>query len=171
MTDYKITDNNNIPKLLEVLDDLERHRVEIGIFGEEDSELLMIASVNEFGCQIQVTDKMRAYLHSQGLHLSRHTELITIPERSFIRSGFDAQKDDYEERAARMLDSVLRLDLPVRTFFETLGEYISGRLQEYLTSVDSPPNHPFTVAQKGSSNPLINTGRLRQAITHRVVKK
>jgi hypothetical protein len=64
-----MTDKNNIPKLLQVLDDLESNKIEIGIFGSDDSTILMIATVNEFGCKIDVTPKMRAYLHSQGLHL------------------------------------------------------------------------------------------------------
>lgn len=168
---FKVKDENNIPKILKALGDLEGSRIEIGIFGSDDSTILMIASVQEFGCKITVTDKMRAYLHSQGLHLKASTKQITIPERSFIRSGFDEQKDRYEKRAAKMLDKVLHLELPVDTFFTVLGEYIAGQLQTYLTDVRTPPNHPFTTAQKGSTNPLIDSGRMRQAITHRVVKK
>ena len=42
----KITDKNNIPKLLQVLDDLESHKIEIGIFGSDDSTILMIATEN-----------------------------------------------------------------------------------------------------------------------------
>lgn len=168
---YKVTDENNIPKLLKVLEALEGNKIEIGIFGSDDSTILMIATVQEFGCKIDVTPKMRAYLHSQGLHLKASTKQITIPERSFIRSGFDEQKDRYEKRAAKLLDKVLHLEMPVDTFFNTLGEYIAGQLQEYLTNIDRPPNHPFTIAQKQSSNPLVDSGRMRQAISHRVVKK
>lgn len=167
---YKVKDKNNIPKLLQVLEELESHRIEIGIFGGDDATILMIATVQEFGCKIDVTPKMRAYLHSQGLHLSASTTQINIPERSFIRSGFDAQKERYEARATKLLDQVLHLKLPVKTFFNALGEYIAGQMQEYMTDIDSPPNHPFTVAQKKSSNPLIDSGRMRQAITYRVVK-
>lgn len=168
---FKVKDENNIPKLLKVLEDLEGNKIEIGIFGSDDSTILMIATVQEFGCKIDVTPKMRAYLHSQGLHLKASTKQINIPERSFIRSGFDEQKDRYETRAAKMLDKVLHLEMPVDTFFKVLGEYITGQLQEYLTDTRTPPNHPFTAAQKGSTNPLIDSGRMRQAITHRVVKK
>lgn len=167
---YEVTDKNNIPELLQVLEDLGSNRIHIGIFGRDDSTVLMIATVNEFGCKITVTPKMRAYLHSQGLHLKASTKQITIPERSFIRSGFDEQKDGYEKRAAKMLDKVLHLELPVDTFFDTLGKYVAGQLQTYLTGLDQPSNHPFTVGRKGSSNPLISSGRMRQAITHQVVK-
>lgn len=168
---YKITDENNIPKLLEVLDELGSNKIEVGIFGSEGSTVLMIATVQEFGCKIEVTPKMRGYLHSQGLHLKKSTKEISIPERSFIRSGFDEQKERYEERAEMLLDKVLHLELPVKVFMQALGQYIAGQLRLYLTDISSPSNHPFTVARKGSSNPLIDTGRMRQAIDYRVVKK
>ncbi|NLB56586.1 MAG: hypothetical protein GX811_12655 [Lentisphaerae bacterium] len=166
----KVIDKNNIPKLLEVLDALWSHQIQIGIFGSDDSTILMIAAVHEFGCKITVTPKMRAYLHSQGLHLKASTKQINIPERSFIRAGFDEQKERYEKRAAMLLDKVIHLELPVGTFFNILGEYVAGQLQEYLTDLRTPPNSPFTIARKGSSNPLIATGLLRQKITHKVVK-
>lgn len=166
----KVIDKNNIPKLLQVLDDLENSRIEIGIFGSEGSTILMIAAVNEFGCKITVTPKMRAYLHSQGLHLKASTKQINIPERSFIRSSYDQEKDKIISRANKLLEKVLKLELPVQTFFELLGEYIVGVMQGYLTDLSDPSNHPFTIARKDSTNPLIDSGRMRQAITHKVVK-
>lgn len=45
-----------------------------------------IAAVHEYGCTIRVTDKMRGYLHSQGLHLKQSTQFIRIPERSYLRA-------------------------------------------------------------------------------------
>jgi hypothetical protein len=45
-----------------------------------------IAWVHEYGCTIRVTEKMRAYLHTQGMHLKASTQYINIPERSFLRS-------------------------------------------------------------------------------------
>ena len=44
-----------------------------------------IAAVHEFGCTIQVTPKMRAYLHHQGVHLKASTQYIVIPPRPFLR--------------------------------------------------------------------------------------
>lgn len=44
-----------------------------------------IAAVHEFGCTIQVTPKMRAYFHYQGIHLKASTQFIVIPPRPFLR--------------------------------------------------------------------------------------
>lgn len=165
-----IHDETSVPDFLKMLDDLTSTHLEIGVFGEDDSEILMIANVNEFGCQIEVTEKMRNYLRAIGLPLKNDTKYINIPERSFIRGGYQENKNKIIDNAEVLLEKVINLQLPVETFFETLGEYIVGLIQQYLTDLRTPKNHPFTISQKGSSNPLIDTGRLRQSITYKVVK-
>ena len=60
----------------------ERDIVEVGVFGSR----ARIARVHEFGKDIEVTPKMRAYLHSIGIHLNPKTTKIHIPERSFMRT-------------------------------------------------------------------------------------
>lgn len=167
----KTVDETRVPEFLKMLDDLTRTHLEIGIFGEDDSDILMIANVNEFGCQIQVTDKMRNYLHAIGLHLKNSTKTINIPERSFLRNSYDQEKNNIISKTEPLLRQVIALELPVNVFFDTLGEYIVGQVQDYLTRIRSPKNHPFTVQQKGSSNPLIDAGRLRDSITYKVVNR
>lgn len=168
---YKVEDTNNIPKYIEMLEQLTSTVIEVGIFGENGSEILMIANVQEFGCNIQVTPKMRNYLHAISLHLKKNTKEIRIPERSFIRSGFDDREDKIRNEANKLLKRVLSFELDVGRFFDALGEIVVGQLQEYMTDLKTPPNHPFTVRQKGSSNPLIDTGRLRQSIAFRVKRR
>ena len=166
----KTIDETRVPEFLKMIDELTSTHIEIGIFGEDDSDLLLIAHVNEFGANIKVTDKMRAYLHHVGLHLKASTREINIPERSFLRSGYDTHKNKIINNIEPLLKKVIALELPVDAFFDTLGEYIVGQLQDYLTSIKAPANHPFTIEQKGSNNPLINTGKLRESITYKVVR-
>lgn len=166
----KIKDETRVPEFLKMLDELTSTHLEIGIFGEDNSKILMIAHVNEFGCQIDVTDKMRNYLHVIGLHLKKDTRVINIPERSFLRTGYDINKNKIIDKTEPLLKKVIALELPVDAFFNALGEYVVGQIQEYMTSIKSPANHPFTIAQKKSSNPLINTGKLRDSITYKVVR-
>lgn len=165
-----IKDETRVPEFLKMLKELTSTHLEIGVFGEDDSEMLVIANVNEFGVQIEVTDKMRNYLRVIGLPLKKDTKYINIPERSFLRAGYDQGKNDFIEKSEPLLEKVLALDLSVDDFFNTLGEYIVGQIQKYLTSIREPKNHPFTIAQKKSSNPLIDQGHLRDSITYKVVK-
>ena len=167
----RIKEVNNIPQILDVMNELERTKLQIGIFAEEGSELFIIAMVNEYGTSIKVTQKMRAYLHYQGLHLKASTTHIKIPERSFIRSGFEYGRKDIEDVVEKALPLVLSLRLSPDEFYKLVGEMAVGKIHEYIQQLDSPPNHPFTVKGKGSSHPLIDTGRLNQSITYRVVKE
>ena len=177
----KIHDETKVPQFLKMLDELYNTHLEIGIFSDgkggerhnKDSDItvLGIATVHEFGVEIKVTDKMRGYLHSIGIHLKSSTRTIKIPERSFIRAGYDEEKENIIKQSEKLLEKVMRLELPVDVFFNTLGEIIVGRIQEYLTDLRTPPLHPVTIARKGSSNPLIDTGRLRDSITYKVVRK
>lgn len=95
---------------------------------------------------------------------------VTIPERSFIRSGFDERLPNIENKAIMLLKQVLLMKISVENYYDLLGDYIVGQLKGYMTELDSPPNSPVTINNKGSSNPLIDTGRLRQSITYKVVR-
>mgnify|MGYP004620081547 CR=1 FL=1 len=46
-----------------------------------------------------------------------------------------------------------------------LGEIMRGDIVLSLTNLNTPPNAPSTIKQKGSSNPLIDTGLLRSSIS------
>jgi hypothetical protein len=51
---------------------------------------------------------------------------------------------------------------------EILGQRAVGQIQERIASGIAPANAPSTVAKKGSSTPLIDTGVLRSSITYQV---
>jgi len=68
--------------------------VKVGIFNHEKG---YIAHILEFGVSIPVTEKMRKYLHSQGLHLRNSTTEINIPERPLFRLVFDIEKNKIEQ--------------------------------------------------------------------------
>lgn len=168
-----IRDDNKIPDLIKQLEHLESKRIEAGVFAgkkhpDSDIDLADLAKIHEYGVTIEVTPKMRAYLHSIGLHLRKDTTHIRIPERSFIRAGWDNNKDDVEKRIERFLPQVMELDINLDTFLEAVGKEVEGRLKEFMKNLHYPPNSSFTIRRKGSSNPLIDTGALLDSITYKV---
>ena len=171
----KIKDENNTQKYLQVVEELATTKLQIGIFAKdskgEKPNIMMLAMVHEYGIDIKVTEKMRAYLHSQGMHLKKDTKKIKIPERSFIRGGFDTNQKNINREVEKLLPKVLDLKLSVKAFYNTIGALLVGMIEEYMTDLSDPPNHPYTVKKKGSSNPLINTGDLRQRITYKVLRR
>ena len=53
-----------------------------------------------------------------------------------------------------------------------MGAMAAGKVQQYIADVFiPPPNSPRTIARKGSSHPLIDTGQMRQSITWQRTKK
>lgn len=166
-----VRDTNNVNKLLRTLTKLQRKKIKIGILSKEDGKILTIANVHEFGVTIYVTKKMRAYLHRIGIHLKKETKVINIPERSFIRSGFDENKDDMGNKVSMLISNLINDDIDVDTFYEAIGHYCVGKIQEYLTDLSNPPLSPVTLENRehGGSNPLIDTGKLRDAITFEIV--
>jgi len=166
----QIHDVNKIPQILDVIKELQETKLQVGIFAEEGSELFMIAMVNEYGTSINVTPKMRAYFHYQGIHLKGTTTQIKIPERSFIRAGFEYGRNDLEKLVEKALPLVLNLRLSVDEFYKMLGEMAVGKIHEHIQRLRTPPNSPMTIANKKSSKLLIDTGRLTQSITYKVVR-
>jgi len=94
---------------------------------------------------------------------------VNIPERSFIRASFDANMSKIENYVDRSLSQIFNFQLPVSTFYEELGAYCTSLIKKYMTDLKSPPNSSLTQSMKGFNNPLINTGRLRNSITFKVI--
>lgn len=149
--------------------DLQGRKVNVGYI--EGGEMAWLAAIHEYGCRIKVTPKMRAYLHSQGLHLKRDTDEIVIPERSFLRAGYDASKDGVIRKTNPLIADVLGGTMSADEFCKVVGTLLRSRVQDYARDLRSPALHPFTIKQKGSSNPLVGSGDMIGAISYEVEKK
>ncbi len=91
-----------------------------------------------------------------------------IPERSYMRSTFDARRDDYERGLRKALKSVVAGEADIDVELGRLGLVVSGDIQETIATLTDPPLAEYTIKKKGSSKPLIDTGRLKQSIDHEV---
>lgn len=91
---------------------------------------------------------------------------IEIPERSYIRSTMDEQRRALNAFTDKLIVQVMLGQFNVKRALGILGEFIQAKIQRKITILKDPPNAPRTIAEKGSSNPLIDTGRLRQSIRY-----
>lgn len=160
------TKKNEFPKMERSLQRLNGKKVSVGVLG--GGEQSWLASIHEYGCRIEVTPKMRAYLASTGLYLKQTTTHITIPERAFLRNGYDENKDEVIDKAEHVLGDVVGGTMTTDQFFEMVGLFMKSKIQDYARDLDVPPNHPYTVDNKGSSNPLVDSGNMINAISYRV---
>lgn len=161
---YK-TKINKLPKISRTIEALGKKSIEIGAIQGEHAWL---AGIHEYGCDIEVTPKMRAFLHYQGLHLKDSTTHIKIPERSFLRASHDTNGEAVLKQSERALGQVVVGNMSLEQYMDMVGRDYVTMIKDYIVELDSPPNHPFTTEQKGSSNPLVDTGNLVESISYRV---
>ncbi len=155
---------NKLPEYETYLKGLKGKKIKIGALEGENAWL---AGIHEYGCRIKVTPKMRAYLHSQGLHLKSSTKEIVIPERAFLRNGYDTNADRIMEQTSRAVAQVVAGKMSVDDTLDLCGQQFVTAIKTYMRDLKNPPNHPFTVEQKGSSNPLIDTGGMLESISYK----
>ena len=92
-----------------------------------------------------------------------------IPERSFIRSTVDAHaKGDWARESEALKKAVVQDGLTVDVALKRMGLLIKAAIQAKIRSNVPPPNAPSTIARKGSSKTLINTGQLLNSIDYEV---
>lgn len=157
------TVKNEFPKMVTTAETISGKKVEVGANWAN----AWLAGIQEYGCTIPVTPKMRAFLHRQGLHLKDDTAVIKIPERSFLRTGHDENVDRIIKQTERAIGQVLAGKMTVDDMLDLYGEQMATAIKTYMRDLSTPPNHPYTVEQKGSSNPLIDTGALVESIEWR----
>lgn len=95
---------------------------------------------------------------------------LGVPERSFLRSTFDKQKDHWYRLTHRLLRATSRGKLELETAMRLIGEQMKADVKKSITSGAGvpPPNAPSTIARKGSSRPLVDSARLVGSIDYEV---
>jgi hypothetical protein len=149
---YRLIDRDKGWKALkrQLQEAAKKPHVVVGIFGDKAREShgptftnAQVASVHEFG-------------------------LGNAPERSFIRGTIDAKASQIQALSRQLASQVLLRRLPIRQALGLLGAFVEGLIKERISRGIPPPNAPSTIARKGSSTPLINTGQMRASVSHEV---
>lgn len=91
---------------------------------------------------------------------------INIPERPFMSNAFDDNRSKYVEALKISAPKILRGEVKVGEVVSKLGIVFADDVREEIINLDTPPNAPSTIKQKGSSNPLIDTGQMKNSVTH-----
>lgn len=91
-----------------------------------------------------------------------------IPSRPFMAQTFDLFQQETKSFIENEHGKVLDGKQSEEQALAKIGVFYQGKTQETFVKGEFAANAPFTVERKGSSKPLIDTGRLRQSITHQV---
>jgi len=141
--------DHGLDQLLRQADALNGSGVKVGIQAGADSQdgvdMVDIAVFNELGT-------------------------ADIPARPFVRNAAEKNRQDIAtvmDHLARKVEDGAGTD----TALETLGQWYQGRQQAHIRSGEFVPNAPATIKKKGSSVPLIDKGKLVNAVRYEVLKK
>lgn len=96
---------------------------------------------------------------------------VTIPERSFIRAGFDHNKNALAEIVHQEIAEIYQGRQTARGAAEWIGGKAVDLIQEYMTDASHfTPKGDIQRARAPSyaDSPLMVTGRLRNSITYKV---
>lgn len=181
-------------KLKELVKKMSKnYTVKVGLLAqkggsEEVSENLDYAglgAVQEFGCDIKITQKMAAFLAIKAKELGLpklekdSDGYVHIPARSFLQMPLTkknavinelrnqlgkASKEEIIDYITRSKDGLLTLAvmLGASAVEVVMQAFDTGGFGEWA------PDSPLTIAMKGSANPLQDKGNLQGAITFEV---
>lgn len=91
-----------------------------------------------------------------------------IPERPFMQNAMRANQIEYVTAMRSSAAKIIRGEANLEQTMQKLGIRAQGDIQAEITSLSRPPNSPVTIELKGSSNPLIDSGEMRAAVTFKV---
>lgn len=104
--------------------------------------------------------------------VAAYNELGTdhIPARPFIRQSVD----DNESKINSFLKEEVKdfaQGKSAEQILKEIGIFQKDLMQDKITSGSFAPNAESTIKKKGSSKPLVDTGRMRQSVNYVIQKK
>jgi len=113
-----------------------------------------IASVNEFGTKTAGKNRN-----------------VTVPARPFLSTTFETKLRSFTNMTNKQILEILNGRQSTKGALDKLGVIFSAEVKNTITRLKTPPNAPSTIARKGSSNPLIDTSRMRNSVAHETIMK
>ena len=110
-----------------------------------DTDIAQIAAMNEFG-----TDH--------------------VPSRPFMRQTWERWLEEMNKHIKAEYEAVIAGRKSAVTSLQALGLWYETKMKMQIVEGDFAPNSPVTENRKGSTRPLIDTGRMRQSIRY-VIKE
>ena len=153
-----VTDDRVLKALVKRLKALGKMGVKVGVLGAKGGDrehsdgisMVELAAIQHFG-----------------------SPAAGVPARPFITDAIKAGKKEQAKVSAGIARKLMKPSYTNDMALNTLGVWASAQVKKHVMSGPpmKPPNAASTVAKKGSSRPLIDTGRMINSVNHEVVKK
>lgn len=145
--------DNGLFKTLNQLKKFKNAKIKLGIFGdggtyEDGSTVIDAATINHFGLVI---------------------DNLSIPSRPFLTNLLINYVEDINILFLEKIGLVIDGKINAQVALEQIGERLVELCKKQIES-DRPfaPNSPVTIAKKGSNTPLIDSGKLLEAISYKI---
>lgn len=89
---------------------------------------------------------------------------IDIPARPWLEPGVASATPE----VLLTIQDGMEVGQSMDQILEAVGVVAAAKVKVYMTDLKTPPNAASTIRKKGSSNPLIGSGAMRQSVTHKV---
>lgn len=93
-----------------------------------------------------------------------------MPSRPFLRKSVDENESKINSFLQSKKNDLVR-GASAEQILKEIGIFQKDLIQEKITNGSFAPNAESTVRRKGSSKPLIDTGRMRQSVNYEIKKK
>ncbi len=93
-----------------------------------------------------------------------------IPPRPFLRKSVDENEDKINEFIDHKASELMNGASAEQTL-KDIGIFQKDLIQDKIEEGDFTPNAESTIRKKGSSKPLIDTGRMRQSVNYWIRQK
>lgn len=154
-TRVRVTDvDRGYKKLVAALSEHPHGAVRVGIQGDE-------AAAPHAGAGEPLPNVAIGVIHEFGV------PEVGIPERSFLRSTYDAKIGDYATILKKGARDVYDGKVTSERVLGRVGEKFASDVKGTINAGIDPPLQPATIARKGSSKPLIDSGQLKGSISWR----
>lgn len=95
---------------------------------------------------------------------------VNMPSRPFLRKSVDENEGKINSFLQSKMKDLVR-GVSAEQVLKEIGIFQKDLIQEKITEGSFAPNAESTVRQKGSSKPLIDSGRMRQSVNYVIQKK
>lgn len=121
-----------------------------------------------------VSENGKTYTMSMSLLANIHefgSPSRNIPARPFLIKTLKDNQEKYVDLIKSNTWKMITRKLDPDVFLARLGMLAVRDVQAYMVNGQFKPLAEITIARKGSSKPLIDTGQLRQSITYQIERK
>jgi hypothetical protein len=152
---FEIKDIDRTAGLIAELTVLNAATVKVGVLGDSPKNA-------RHGEEGHATNALIAAAHEFGTD--------DIPRRPFLAPALDKGAKKITDAQAEMIGKVLDGTMLAEQALGLLGELGVSLVKAEIRSGPPPPLEPSTVAAKGSSHPLIDSGQMLASVTYKIVR-